>query len=110
MLGALGLGEIGIAFPPSDPKFKGLASREIVANTLGKVAEAGGEIVHLDVTLIAEEPKLKPHYAALKASVAKLFGLPLARVSLKAKTHEGLDAVGRGEAISCHAVATVLTR
>jgi len=59
VLGALGLGEIGIAFPPSDPKFKGLASREIVAHTLGKVAAAGGEIVHLDVTLIAEEPKLK---------------------------------------------------
>ncbi|HXT00689.1 MAG TPA: 2-C-methyl-D-erythritol 4-phosphate cytidylyltransferase [Elusimicrobiota bacterium] len=110
VLGALGLGEIGIAFPPSDPKFKGLASREIVAHTLGKVAEAGGEIVHLDATLIAEEPKLKPHYDAMKASVAALFRLPPSRVSLKAKSHEGLDAVGRGEAISCHAVATVLAR
>ncbi len=110
VLGALGLGEIGMAFPPSDPKFKGLASREIVAHVLGRIAEAGAEIVHLDVTLIAEEPKLKPHYAALKASVAALFGLPPERVSLKAKTHEGLDAIGRGEAISCHAVATVLAR
>ena len=110
VLGAMGLGEIGIAFPPSDPKFKGLASREIVAHTLGKVAAAGGEIVHLDVTLIAEEPKLKPHYDAMKASVAALFALPASRVSLKAKSHEGLDAVGRGEAISCHAVATVLSR
>jgi 2-C-methyl-D-erythritol 4-phosphate cytidylyltransferase/2-C-methyl-D-erythritol 2,4-cyclodiphosphate synthase len=110
VLGALGLGEIGIAFPPSDPKFKGLASRDIVAHTLSKVAEARGEIVHLDVTVIAEEPKLKPHYEALKASVAALFQLPPARVSLKAKSHEGLDAIGRGEAISCHAVATVLAR
>jgi 2-C-methyl-D-erythritol 4-phosphate cytidylyltransferase/2-C-methyl-D-erythritol 2,4-cyclodiphosphate synthase len=110
VLGALGLGEIGIAFPPSDPKFKGLASREIVAHTLGKVAAVGGEIVHLDVTIIAEEPKLKPHYEAMKASVAALFALPPARVSLKAKSHEGLDAIGRGEAISCHAVATVLAR
>ena len=110
VLGALGLGEIGIAFPPSDPKFKGLASRDIVAHTLGKVVEAGGEIVHLDVTLIAEEPKLKPHYEAMKASVAALFKLSPARVSLKAKSHEGLDAVGRGEAISCHAVATLLSR
>jgi 2-C-methyl-D-erythritol 4-phosphate cytidylyltransferase/2-C-methyl-D-erythritol 2,4-cyclodiphosphate synthase len=110
VLGALGLGEIGIAFPPSDPKFKGLASREIVAHALGKVADAGGEIVHLDVTLIAEEPKLRPHYDALKASVAALFRLPPERVSLKAKSHEGLDAIGRGEAISCHAVATVLAR
>jgi 2-C-methyl-D-erythritol 4-phosphate cytidylyltransferase/2-C-methyl-D-erythritol 2,4-cyclodiphosphate synthase len=110
VLGALGLGEIGIAFPPSDPKFKGLKSREIVAHTLAKAAEAGGEIVHLDITLIAEEPKLKPHYAAMKDSVAALFQLPLSRVSLKAKSHEGLDAIGRGEAISCHALATVLSR
>lgn len=110
VLGALGLGEIGISFPPSDPKFKGLASKEIVAHVLGKVAEAGGEIVHLDCTLIAEEPKLKPHYEAMKASLAALFRLAPSRVSLKAKSHEGLDAVGRGEAISCHAVATVLAR
>lgn len=110
VLGALGLGEIGIAFPPSDPKFKGLASKDIVAHTLGKVAEAGGEIAHLDATLIAEEPKLKPHYAALKSSLAALFRLPESSVSLKAKSNEGLDAVGRGEAIVCHAVATVLAR
>lgn len=108
VLGALGLGEIGIAFPPSDPKFKGLASKEIVAHTLGKVKEAGGRIVHLDATLIAEEPKLKPHYAALKSSLAGLFALPETRVSLKAKSHEGLGEIGRGEAIACHAVATVL--
>jgi 2-C-methyl-D-erythritol 4-phosphate cytidylyltransferase/2-C-methyl-D-erythritol 2,4-cyclodiphosphate synthase len=108
VLGALGLGEIGIAFPPSDPKFKGLASKQIVAHVLEKVAAAGAEIVHLDCTLIAEEPKLKPHYEAMKKSLADVFQLPPSRVSLKAKSHEGLDAVGRGEAISCHAVATVL--
>lgn len=108
VLGALGLGEIGIAFPPTDPKFKGLASKDIVAHTLGKVAAFGGEIIHLDATLIAEEPKLKPHYEKLKASLAALFKLPESRVSLKAKSNEGLDAIGRGEAIACHAVATVL--
>lgn len=110
VLGALGLGEIGVAFPPSDSRFEGLASRAIVVHTLAQVAEAGGEIVHLDVTLIAEEPKLKPHYSAMKGSIAGLFRLPPSSVSLKAKSHEGLDAVGRGEAISCHAVATVLAR
>jgi 2-C-methyl-D-erythritol 4-phosphate cytidylyltransferase/2-C-methyl-D-erythritol 2,4-cyclodiphosphate synthase len=110
ILGALGLGEIGIAFPPTDPKFKGLASKDIVANTLEKVAAFGGEIIHLDATLIAEEPKLKPHYEKLKASLAALFRLPESRVSLKAKSNEGLDAIGRGEAIACHAVATVLAR
>lgn len=110
VLGALGLGEIGLAFPPEDPKYKGLASKDIVAHTLAKVAAAGGEIVHLDVTVIAEEPKMKPHYAALKASVAGLFRLAPERMSLKAKSHEGLDSIGHGEAISCHAVATVLAR
>lgn len=110
VLGALGLGEIGIAFPPSDPKFKGLQSKEIVANTLGVLAKAGAEIVHLDCTLIAEEPKLKPHYEAMKKSLAAVFALPESRVSLKAKSNEGLDAIGRGEAIACHAVATVLAR
>jgi 2-C-methyl-D-erythritol 4-phosphate cytidylyltransferase/2-C-methyl-D-erythritol 2,4-cyclodiphosphate synthase len=75
VLGALGLGEIGMAFPPSDPKFKGLASREIVAHTLEKVKSVGGDILHLDCTLIAEEPKLKPHYARLKTSLADLFRL-----------------------------------
>ncbi len=110
VLGALGLGEIGVAFPPSDPKFKGLASKEIVAHTLEKVATFGGEIVHLDATVIAEEPKLKAYYEKLKASLAALFRLPSSRVSLKAKSNEGLDAIGRGEAIACHAVATVLAR
>ena len=108
VLGALGLGEIGIAFPPTDPKFKGLASKDIVTNTLQKVAAFGGEIIHLDATLIAEEPKLKPHYDTMKTSLAALFNLPESRVSLKAKSNEGLDAIGRGEAIACHAVATVL--
>lgn len=108
VLGALGLGEIGIAFPPTDPRFKGLESKAIVAHVLEKTAAFGGEIVHLDATVIAEEPKLKPHYETLKASLAALFGLPESRVSLKAKSNEGLDAIGRGEAIACHAVATVL--
>lgn len=108
VLGALGLGEIGIAFPPSDPKFKGLASKEIVAHVLAKVAAAGARIIHLDCTLIAEEPKLKPHYEPMKRSLAALFALPESRVSLKAKSHEGLGEIGRGEAIACHAVATVL--
>lgn len=108
VLGALGEGEIGIAFPPSDPRFKGLDSRRIVDHVLEKAAARGASIAHLDVTLIAEEPKLKPHYEAMAASLAAVFRLDRARVNLKAKSNEGLDAVGRGEAIACHAVATVL--
>ena len=107
VLGAMGLGEIGIAFPPTAPTFKGLESKDIVAHTLAKIAAFGGEVIHLDATVIAEEPKLKPHYEELKASLAALFRLPESRVSFKAKSNEGLDAIGRGEAIACHAVATV---
>ncbi len=110
VLGALGLDEIGIAFPPSDPKFHGLKSKEIVAHTLEKLASCNGELVHLDATIIAETPRLRPHYETLKTSLAALFRLPASRVSLKAKSNEGLDAIGRGEAIACHAVATVLAR
>lgn len=108
VLGALGEGEIGIAFPPSDPRFKGLDSRRIVEHVLEKAAARGASIEHLDATLIAEEPKLKPHYEAMAASLAAVFRLSRAAVNLKAKSNEGLDAVGRGEAIACHAVATVL--
>lgn len=107
VLGALGAGEIGIAFPPSDPKFKGISSRKIVDSVLEKVAEAGAEVISLDVTIVAEEPKLKPHYAAMKASLADAFALPESRVNLKAKSNEGLDAIGRGEAIACYAAASL---
>ncbi|MBI4424784.1 MAG: 2-C-methyl-D-erythritol 4-phosphate cytidylyltransferase [Elusimicrobia bacterium] len=106
-LGACGLGEIGQMFPPEDASIQGIASREIAAKVLAKVGERGARILHLDVTLVAEEPKLKPHYAALAASLRELFGLPEGRASLKAKSHEGLGDIGRGEAIACYAVATV---
>ncbi|MDE2292024.1 MAG: 2-C-methyl-D-erythritol 4-phosphate cytidylyltransferase [Elusimicrobia bacterium] len=107
VLGALGEGEIGIAFPPSDPRFKGLDSKRIVEHVLGKVSARAAVLEHLDVTLVAEEPKLKPHYEAMAASLGACFRLPRARVNLKAKSHEGLGELGRGEAIACYAVATV---
>lgn len=110
VLGAMGEGEIGIAFPPSDPRFKGLDSRRIVDNVLEKAAARGARIEHLDVTLVAEEPKLKPHYARLADSLAACFRVERERVNLKAKSHEGLGEIGRGEAIACYAVATVSLR
>lgn len=108
ILGALGAGEIGIMFPPDNPKIKDIPSKDIIAAVMAKVITAGGVLSHVDVTLIAEEPKLKPHYEALKASVAGLLGVPSERLNLKAKSHEGLDSLGRGEAIACYAVATLL--
>ena len=108
VLGAFGGGEIGVMFPPDDPKFKGIASREIVAEVLTRLRDAGGSIANLDVTIVAEEPKMKPHYKAFKASLAEVLGVPPERVNVKAKSHEGLGEIGRGEAIACHAVAVVL--
>lgn len=107
VLGAMGEGEIGIAFPPTDPAFRGLSSAKIVEHVLAKAAARGAEILHLDVTLVAEEPKLRPHYPALAESLARVFRVDRGRVNLKAKSHEGLDALGRGEAIACYAVASV---
>ena len=107
VLGALGAGEIGLMFPPDNPKIKGIASSDIVAAVMAKVITAGGSISNLDITLIAEEPKLKPHYERMRESVAKLFSMPVERVNLKAKSNEGLDSIGKGEAIAFHAVAAV---
>ena len=108
VLGSFAGGEIGVLFPPDDPKWKGLASKDIVAEVMKRLRDAGGSVSSLDVTIVAEEPKMKPHYKAFRASMAEAFGVPVERVSVKAKSHEGLGEIGRGEAIACHAVATVL--
>jgi len=107
VLGALGAGEIGLMFPPDNPKIKGIASADIVAAVMAKLITAGGAISNLDVTLIAEQPKLKPHYERMRESLSRLFSTPLERVNLKAKSNEGLDSIGHGEAIACHAVAAL---
>jgi 2-C-methyl-D-erythritol 4-phosphate cytidylyltransferase/2-C-methyl-D-erythritol 2,4-cyclodiphosphate synthase len=108
VLGALGAGEIGLMFPPDNPKIKGIPSRDIIAAVSAKLITAGGELSNLDVTLVAEEPKLKPRYEAFRKSLAEIFAVPAARVNLKAKSHEGLGEIGRGEAIACYACATLL--
>jgi 2-C-methyl-D-erythritol 2,4-cyclodiphosphate synthase len=79
-----------------------------VAEVVKRLKDAGGSVSNLDVTIVAEEPKMKPHYKAFRASVAEAFGVPAERVNVKAKSHEGLGELGRGEAIACHAVAAVL--
>lgn len=106
-LGAAGLGEIGQMFPPENPKIKGIASRDIVAQVLQMLRDRSASVIHLDVTVVAEEPKMKPHYDALRGSLASLWSLEPGRVSLKAKSHEGLGEIGKGQAIACYAVATV---
>ncbi len=108
ILGALGEGEIGIMFPPDNPKIKGIASKEIIAAIMDKVAQKKAQISHVDINVLAEEPKLKPHYGAIKTSLASLLGLPEQSINVKAKTHEGLDSIGEGKAMACQAVASVL--
>jgi len=105
VLGTFGGGEIGMIFPPDEAKWKGMASRDIAAEVLKRLQAAGGSIANLDVTIVAEEPKMKPHYKAFRASLAEIFSLPLERVNVKAKSHEGLGEIGQGLAIACHAVA-----
>jgi 2-C-methyl-D-erythritol 2,4-cyclodiphosphate synthase len=107
LLGAAGLGDIGTHFPDTDPKWKGANSLRFLEHVRGLVAERGLRISHLDAIVITEKPKLGPHFPAMRESLAAALGIDLEHINLKAKTNEGVDAVGRGEAIAAQAVATL---
>lgn len=107
ILGGIAFGDIGDHFPPSDPKWKGASSDKFLRYAVEKVMELGGQLQHVDVTLICEKPKIKPHRDAMREKVAELCGLPLTRVSIKATTTEKLGFTGRGEGLAAQASATV---
>jgi 2-C-methyl-D-erythritol 4-phosphate cytidylyltransferase/2-C-methyl-D-erythritol 2,4-cyclodiphosphate synthase len=107
VLGALGAGDIGDHFPPTDPKWKGASSDLFLAHAAALVSERGGRILNVDVTLICERPKVKPHREAMRARVAEILGLPLDAVSVKATTTEGMGFTGRGEGLAAQAIAAV---
>jgi 2-C-methyl-D-erythritol 4-phosphate cytidylyltransferase/2-C-methyl-D-erythritol 2,4-cyclodiphosphate synthase len=107
LLGALGDGDIGAHFPPSDPQWKGAASHRFLADACRRVREAGGQIRHLDLTVICERPKVGPHRESMRARIAEICGVPVARVSVKATTTERLGFSGRGEGIAAQAAATI---
>ncbi|HKS88646.1 MAG TPA: bifunctional 2-C-methyl-D-erythritol 4-phosphate cytidylyltransferase/2-C-methyl-D-erythritol 2,4-cyclodiphosphate synthase [Stellaceae bacterium] len=107
LLGAIGAGDIGMHFPPSDPRWKGAASEQFLRHAALLVREQGGEIAAVDVTVICEAPKIGPHRAAMVERVAAILGLAPARVSVKATTTDRLGFAGRGEGIAAQAVATV---
>jgi 2-C-methyl-D-erythritol 4-phosphate cytidylyltransferase/2-C-methyl-D-erythritol 2,4-cyclodiphosphate synthase len=107
LLGAIGEGDIGQHFPPSDPQWRGAASSRFVEHARGLIEGRGGRIDHVDATVICEEPKVGPHRNAMRERVAELLGLPLSRVSIKATTSERLGFTGRGEGIAAQAIATV---
>ena len=107
ILGALAHGDIGDHFPPSDPKWKGASSDKFLIYAIEKIAERGGSLQHVDVTLICEKPKIKPHREAMRARISELCDLPLNRVSVKATTTEKLGFTGRGEGLAAQASATI---
>ena len=107
VLGAIGAGDIGMHFPPSDPQWKGTSSDRFLAHAVGLVRAKGGNVAALDVTIICERPKIGPHRAAMTERVASIAGISADRVSVKATTTEKLGFTGRGEGIAAQAVATV---
>jgi 2-C-methyl-D-erythritol 4-phosphate cytidylyltransferase/2-C-methyl-D-erythritol 2,4-cyclodiphosphate synthase len=107
LLGAIAEGDIGVHFPPSDARWRGVASEIFLKHAANKVKERGGEIVHVDVTLLCEAPRIGPYREAMRAQIAKILGLDTGQVSIKATTNEGLGSIGRGEGIAAMATATV---
>jgi 2-C-methyl-D-erythritol 2,4-cyclodiphosphate synthase len=103
MLGAAGMGDIGELFPDNDPAHRDRDSAEFVAEVRRRVEARGWRLQNVDLIIAAEQPKLKPHKAAMRARLAALLDLPEDAIGLKAGTHEGLDAIGRGLAIGCWA-------
>ena len=104
LLGAAGLPDIGQLFPNTDPSLAGMDSARIVDRAVREARALGWQVGNLDLTLLAERPKIARHVPAMKARLAQLLGVEVAQVGVKATTSEGLDAVGEGRGIACHAV------
>jgi 2-C-methyl-D-erythritol 2,4-cyclodiphosphate synthase len=109
LLGAAGLGDIGTHFPDSDPKWKGANSLLFLKQVRKLLEEKNFAIEHVDAVVITEKPKLGPHFPKMQLALAKALGVPPEKIHLKAKTNEGVDAIGRGEAIAAHVVATLVS-
>jgi 2-C-methyl-D-erythritol 2,4-cyclodiphosphate synthase len=107
VLGALVLGDLGTHFPPADPRWKDVSSLDLLRRIRELVRQREAAVVNLDVTLVAEEPRMSPHYPAMRAHLAEALGLSAERVSVKSTTHEGLGAFGRREGLAAWAVALV---
>jgi 2-C-methyl-D-erythritol 4-phosphate cytidylyltransferase/2-C-methyl-D-erythritol 2,4-cyclodiphosphate synthase len=109
ILGAIGAGDIGDHFPPTDPKWRGAASDQFLAHAVELVRARGGRMINADVTLICERPRIKPHRAAMRQRLAELLGLAIDRVSVKATTLEEMGFTGRSEGLAAQAVCMVET-
>jgi 2-C-methyl-D-erythritol 2,4-cyclodiphosphate synthase len=107
LLGAAGLGDIGTHFPDTDPKWKDASSLRFLERVRDLLAEQRLRISHVDAVVIAEKPKLGPHFPAMREALAKSLGISTSAINLKAKTNEGVDAIGHGEAIAAQAIVTL---
>ena len=107
LFGAAGLGDIGAHFPDTDPKWKGANSLVFLEHSAKLLREKNLVIEHIDAVVILEKPKLGPHFPKMRDVIAKALNVTSDRVHLKAKTNEGVDAIGRGEAIGAYVVATL---
>ena len=107
LLGTIAAGDIGDHFPPSDPQWRGVASARFVEHAAALIAEKGGIIHNVDMTVICEAPKIKPHRETIQRKIAEILSIALDQVSIKATTTEGLGFPGRGEGIAAQAIATV---
>lgn len=105
LLGAAALGDIGTHFSDKDPRWAGADSLQLLACVCAMLDEQGWQIVNVDATILAERPKMMPHIPAMKERLATVMRLDSACLNIKAKTNEGLDAIGRGEAIGAQAIA-----
>ncbi len=110
LLGAAGLGDIGTHFPDTDPKWKGANSLQFLEHARKLLDEKHFVIEHVDAIVITEKPKLGPHFPKMRGALARSLGVSAEKIHLKAKTNEGVDAIGRGEAIAAHVVATLSQR
>jgi 2-C-methyl-D-erythritol 2,4-cyclodiphosphate synthase len=107
LLGATAGGSIGTLFPDTDPRWSGARSTDLLARVVTRLRAERAAVRHVDVTVIAERPRIAPHAEAMRAALAAVLGTPAARVSIKATTAEGMGALGREEGIAALAVATV---
>jgi 2-C-methyl-D-erythritol 2,4-cyclodiphosphate synthase len=107
ILGAAGLGDIGMHFPDSDPKWRGADSRQFVRHVLGLIDAQGYSVVNVDVTVLAEAPRLGKHRDSMRANIATDLRIEPDRVNIKATTSEGLGFIGSREGIACHAIVLI---
>jgi 2-C-methyl-D-erythritol 4-phosphate cytidylyltransferase/2-C-methyl-D-erythritol 2,4-cyclodiphosphate synthase len=107
LLGAIADGDIGSHFPPADPQWRGASSDRFLAFAADRVRARGGYIVHIDVTIVAEAPRIGPHRDAMRARIAEIAGIAIDRVAVKATTSEKMGFIGRKEGMAAFATATV---